>query len=674
MGHTGGDLIDLFATIHGLTLHEAYDQLTDGNPLPSAPETRPKPEKKRIPFGATDKKPPVYGEKSWIYTNAEGKYQMGVCYVGRKPNGKKDFRQCAWDEGNKKWVWQAAPDGRPLYIDWEKLKTASQVLIVEGEKCADVASPLLPPSIVVATWPGGGSATKRTDWAPLRGKDILIWPDDDDPGRKTAKNIAEILSPYCSTVEIIKNNNDDSFDIADLAPEAFTDIKKFISTAGKEMYSPSHEETPLSPEEITGGCVQDAMEISGSTEELGTNVLINMREREDELKKSATQGSDTWGIETFKFTGKTVTVKDGHRFPKKGVRNYSMKGIDLKTLTLSFRKEKPPIIRASEANFQKIIDHFWGDSFRLNSDDGIVYTNFPGRPTFTPIDKTTINHIWLKTQDDFQIMNNVKKSQVEAIVLACAHKRPFSPITDFYKSLPPWDGLPRVEDFFYIYMDADRNDINKEIATNMLVAILARMKGEAKVDFMPIFYGPQGVKKSWALEALGGEFYTSLDKVKIASDDATRMIRGKVIVELPELTALAGLDEEAKKSVISNKHDNIVQKYAETNTTQLRRCIYFGTTNKKDILGDSTGARRYPIVSVSKNKGHAKVEAIENDRLQIFAEAKKLLNDGHKYWDFPLLKKAQADFQVVDPWIEIINEKLANDQFSAQPRQPRPRY
>lgn len=56
------------------------------------------------------------------------------------------------------------------------------VLVVEGEKCRAAGADALPQYAVV-TWPGGSKGIKRVNWAPLAGRDVVLWPDADDAGR-----------------------------------------------------------------------------------------------------------------------------------------------------------------------------------------------------------------------------------------------------------------------------------------------------------------------------------------------------------------------------------------------------------------------------------------------------------------------------------------------------------
>jgi hypothetical protein len=57
------------------------------------------------------------------------------------------------------------------------------VLLSEGEKCRAVGAGALPMYVNV-TWPGGGKGVQYVDWTPLAGRDVVLWPDADEPGRQ----------------------------------------------------------------------------------------------------------------------------------------------------------------------------------------------------------------------------------------------------------------------------------------------------------------------------------------------------------------------------------------------------------------------------------------------------------------------------------------------------------
>ena len=76
------------------------------------------------------------------------------------------------------------------------------VVICEGEKAADAAAAIFPQSIVT-TSSGGAGAAAKTDWSPLAGRRVLIWPDNDEAGPKYAREVAAILAALDCEVSII---------------------------------------------------------------------------------------------------------------------------------------------------------------------------------------------------------------------------------------------------------------------------------------------------------------------------------------------------------------------------------------------------------------------------------------------------------------------------------------
>ncbi|MDR1083889.1 MAG: hypothetical protein LBP22_03285 [Deltaproteobacteria bacterium] len=70
------------------------------------------------------------------------------------------------------------------------------VLIVEGEKTREAAKRLTAGRFFVTTWSGGCQAIDKTDFRILDGSTVFIWPDADEPGRKAAVKIADIIKAY----------------------------------------------------------------------------------------------------------------------------------------------------------------------------------------------------------------------------------------------------------------------------------------------------------------------------------------------------------------------------------------------------------------------------------------------------------------------------------------------
>lgn len=121
---------------------------------------------------------------SWNYYDENGQVIVKV-YRSDPPGKKKVYKP--FDVKQSKF---AAPEIRPLYNIPEILKS-DKVVLVEGEKCAEV---LIEKGITATTIMSGANAdVKKTDWSQLKGKHIIIWPDNDEAGAKYAKNVGNKL-------------------------------------------------------------------------------------------------------------------------------------------------------------------------------------------------------------------------------------------------------------------------------------------------------------------------------------------------------------------------------------------------------------------------------------------------------------------------------------------------
>lgn len=129
--------------------------------------------------------------------------------------------------GEMKWSFHGIPKPRPLFNLARLVGTQNpQVIVVEGEKCAEVLQTTiepLSPSIVVISWPGGAKSIAHADWSPIaHASKIILWPDntaDHDPGYETMLRIASIIrSLGCKApARIVRKQSDrpDGWDCAD---------------------------------------------------------------------------------------------------------------------------------------------------------------------------------------------------------------------------------------------------------------------------------------------------------------------------------------------------------------------------------------------------------------------------------------------------------------------------
>lgn len=118
-----------------------------------------------------------------------------------EPDGTRDsktFRPYCFKtiDGVTKWM-KGAPDLRPLYRQPE-IATAPTVVLCEGEGCADALNDL--GIVATSAMQGAHAPIDKTDWSPLAGKKVIIWPDNDPPGFQYAKAASERLLALGCTV------------------------------------------------------------------------------------------------------------------------------------------------------------------------------------------------------------------------------------------------------------------------------------------------------------------------------------------------------------------------------------------------------------------------------------------------------------------------------------------
>lgn len=192
----------------------------------------------------------------YIYKNAMGENIFCVARYEYIEFGKqkKYIKPWFWaiKDGCFQWIssWLIS-SGRPLYglenlIQYPK-KT---VIVVEGEKCVDIAQELLPQYVFV-TSAGGSSASKQTDWSPLNGREVIIWPDKDTAGSKYKNDVVQAAFSYgVKTVHflMIPNKYPSGFDIADAIEKGWDEER--IETFIKDNIKAAKKLSVLSLEEL----------------------------------------------------------------------------------------------------------------------------------------------------------------------------------------------------------------------------------------------------------------------------------------------------------------------------------------------------------------------------------------------------------------------------------------
>jgi 5S rRNA maturation endonuclease (ribonuclease M5) len=222
----GGDLFNLWAEVRGYGKNEFPKLLIEINEWLGNNPVNAKNASTAEKSSVVQKLPPmdILGKPSakWDYLSKDNKV---IACVYRYDNEQgKEFR--IWDVKAKK---ARAPEIRPLY-NIPGIITSKKVILVEGEKTADA---LIKNGFVATTAMFGANAPiEKTDWSPLQGKELIIWPDNDEAGIDYAERLSKHLTNICSFTSVLSPPQDkkDKWDAADSVEENF-DIRSFLNSA-----------------------------------------------------------------------------------------------------------------------------------------------------------------------------------------------------------------------------------------------------------------------------------------------------------------------------------------------------------------------------------------------------------------------------------------------------------
>lgn len=220
----GGNLFQLWGAVRGFDPRTQFPTLIEDvrNWLVAPPPERPRRSKGTRP-GST---PPDLGPPTgkWDYTDVDGNL-LATVYRFDPPGKKKEYRP--WDavRGCMK-----APEPRPLY-NQPGIAKSETVVLVEGEKCAEA---LMGQGIPATTaMSGANTAVEKTDWSPLAGKRVIIWPDNDAAGQKYAINCASAVAKAGAAGVVIlqpPEGRPEKWDAADAVEEGL-DIRDFLKNS-----------------------------------------------------------------------------------------------------------------------------------------------------------------------------------------------------------------------------------------------------------------------------------------------------------------------------------------------------------------------------------------------------------------------------------------------------------
>jgi len=268
------------------------------------------------------------------------------------------------------------------------------------------------------------------------------------------------------------------------------------------------------------------------------------------------------------------------------------------------------------------------------------------------------------------LTNEFKKHIIDDAVAIVANRNRYNPAIDRLNEYAKnWDGKPRLSTWLVDILNAEQTPDNetylRELGYRWLIGVIARiMQPGCQRDECLVLVGNQGCGKSnfakTLAEAIAPDAYSD-SLTEMDSEEAMRKLRGLIICELSELSAMRRGEIEGVKRFLSAKSDYFRKPYSIHPEHHKRTVSFVATTNELDgFLKDSTGNRRlWPVVIQG---------VIDRDRLatelpQLLGEACKRFKAGEAWHVADALALEQAEtvrdqHREIDPMESKVLERV----------------
>lgn len=539
-----------------------------------------------------------------------------------------------------------------------------QALIVEGVD-AQIALAATLANLAVITWVG---LPHETDWTPLAGRNVVIWPRADLDGLSVAHEVAAHVFAVGAIVKAIRVQPGmaEGWDAYAALKNDHWSAKRILEYARSNSYVMSAEALNAALEiDERREVVEDAYRgvTDMATPAMGTaapslvttesTAPLPAQPVQKPKRAAATRGNVTaiHGAplpETREIEGwrqNVIKTEDGKPLPKLSVnwRWYLAGHHDTRGLfawndvaQCEFLLRAPP----------------WADG------DGW----HPRAMTESDIIET---RGWLERHG----MRPQKNDARDTIKLV-AREHSYNPVLKYLEALK-WDGCPRlaggpwegdtVEPLSVEYLGAPGDQIFATFVRKFHIGAVARvMRPGCKVDTMLILESDQGKLKSSYIRKMAtiqGHEYFGDSIGDIVHKESIMLLQGTWLVEISELAGFDRKEINHIKAWLSRTTDRMIPKYEGVPREMPRRFVVAGTHNPTGhgYLKDPTGARRFWPVPV----GRIELARVERDRDQIWAEAVHRYRAG-EHWYLTADEEAEADALTVerraeDPWSARIN-------------------
>ena len=231
-------------------------------------------------------------------------------------------------------------------------------------------------------------------------------------------------------------------------------------------------------------------------------------------------------------------------------------------------------------------------------------------------------------QDRNQLLMELAEQNIGVMTLAALDAvinnrsiEKFHPVHDWIASLPEWDGTCRVEALMTRLTD---NDYERRLLVRAFTAMVVQMAGIRQNGYgnslCPIListrhgWGKSQFIKRLLPETLRPYFTDSFNPAE--EDQCLRRMATRALICLDEFDRFVGKRLTTLKNLIQMSSVDLKQLYQGRYEVKERLASFWGTSNRRYVLMDETGSRRYLPVIVPRP-----IENVEVGHEQLYAEA-----------------------------------------------------
>ena len=288
---------------------------------------------------------------------------------------------------------------------------------------------------------------------------------------------------------------------------------------------------------------------------------------------------------------------------------------------------REPKKKSSPEKLKKFLSSRYDFRYNVLSDANEFRPKGESAAAFRALGKRDLNAICMEVQSagipcwDRDLARYVYSTLVES----------YHPFELYLKELPAWDGVDRLVDlakrvssdaywvkYFHRWMlalVAQWMGKNTVFANGVAPLLISEEQGWLKSTFC----------KSLMPDALQAYYTDQVDLSAGGSLEKKLSIMG--LINLDEFDRLSPRAMAKLKNLMQLSSLNMRQAY-KNNYTQLPRIASFiGTSNRKDLLDDPTGSRRFLCVEVEH-----RIDCSDIDLTQVYAQLKLELEAGERYW------------------------------------------